>query len=157
MVLGPILDRPGEDNDYQDIYIRRVAASFARVTGGRLPLDPIAPGRSAWLGDFALLTHRGDKLASLNYANRFALNLWECDWQDFAGMPSALTAPRQDRGPRDDLMQRVARDNFVSDYGGRRISAKGRLFEIRGATVWRLLEEDGTSFGVGAFFRDGSA
>jgi hypothetical protein len=51
-------------------------------------------------------------------------------------------------------MQKVARDGFVSGYQGRRVSRTGRLFLIRNVTVWRLLEPDGGSFGVAAFFRD---
>jgi hypothetical protein len=51
-------------------------------------------------------------------------------------------------------MDKVARDNFVADYGGVRVSRTGRLFRIKNATVWRLLDETGGAFGVGAYFRD---
>lgn len=50
-------------------------------------------------------------------------------------------------------MQKVARDNFVRGYSGRRISRKGRLFVIDDVTIWRLLDDNGHAFGVGAFFR----
>ncbi|HWC64183.1 MAG TPA: MEKHLA domain-containing protein, partial [Rhizomicrobium sp.] len=98
MSLGPALSLPGENNDYHAGFIARVADSFHHVTGRSLVrdagLDPRALGRSAWFGDFALLTHRGDAGAVLNYGNRFALKLWEMDWNSFTATPSGDTAPR---------------------------------------------------------------
>lgn len=151
MLTGPILDCPTDANDWQDVYIRRVADSFARVTGA--PLLQRVSGRDAWQGDFALLTHRGDPAATLNYANRFALDLWECGWADFIGQPSEITAPPQDRAERAVAMQKVAKDNFVRGYRGQRISRKGRLFTIEDGVIWRLLDESGEAFGVGAWFK----
>jgi hypothetical protein len=139
-------------NGYQDAYIRRMADSFARVTGAALPLQA-QPARDAWFGDFALLSHRGDAAATLNYGNEFALRLWEYGWEDFTALPSEVTAPPDDRVSRAVAMQKVASDNFVRGYSGRRISATGRLFTITDGIIWRLLDADGTSFGVGAFFK----
>jgi hypothetical protein len=50
-------------------------------------------------------------------------------------------------------MAKVAQDNFVRGYRGRRISRKGRLFFIEDGIIWRLLDETGEAFGVGAWFR----
>jgi len=152
MRIGPILARPDEGNFYQDAYIKSVAASFLRVTGAPL-METGLSGQGAWQGDFALLTHRGDPDATLNYGNAFALRLWECDWQDFTGLPSAVTAPPEDRASRAAAMEKVAQDNFVRGYSGRRISRKGRLFFIEDGIIWRLLDETGEAFGVGAWFR----
>jgi len=156
MGIGPFLTPPGENNDWHSAFLARVAASFARVTGGNLGLDIHAPdlGRKIYSADFALLTHRGDGQATLNYGNGLALRLWECDWEGFTAMPSRATAPGDASTARDELMAKVARDNFVTGYSGKRISARGRLFLIRNVTVWRLLDEAGASFGVGAFFRE---
>ena len=88
----------------------------------------------------------------MNYGNAFALQLWEASWEEFTATPSAATAPPDNHGPRDAMMQKVAQDNFVRGYAGRRISRKGRLFVITDVTIWRLLDEK-QSFGVGAFFR----
>ena len=157
MPIGPQLELPGEDNDYQDAFVTCVVESFARVTGRDLVqetgLDSTQSGRGAWFGDFALLTHRGDERAMLNYGNVFALRLWECDWNSLVSSPSAATAPEGDHEARDHLLEKVAKDNFVSGYSGRRMSFKGRLFLIQDVTVWRLLDAAGTPFGVGAFFR----
>ena len=51
------------------------------------------------------------------------------------------------------MMDKVARDGFVSGYDGRRVSRTGKLFVIRDVTVWRLADSSGESFGVAAFFR----
>jgi MEKHLA domain len=152
MPLGPVLDCPASANDWQDAYIRRVAASFARVTGAPL-VEGALNGARAWFGDFALLTHRGDDKDTMNYGNAFALALWECGWDDFTGVPSEVTAPPEDRAERAIAMQKVVTDNFVRGYRGRRISRKGRLFTIEDGVIWRLMDETGEAFGVGAFFR----
>jgi hypothetical protein len=158
MGIGPVLAMPDAANGFQNDFIARAARSFAYVTGRDLfaeaGLDPAAPGEAAWAGNFALLTHRGDADAMLNYGNRFALDLWECDWEQFIRTPSRATAPADDVEERSAMMAKVARTGFVSGYEGRRISRSGRLFLIRNVTVWQLREPSGDSFGVAAFFRD---
>ena len=154
--MGPALPCPAGDNEYHTAFLARVVDSFTRVTGGSLGLDvhDKTLGRRIYSADFALLTHRGDAQATLNYGNALALKLWDCDWARFTALPSRATAPQEASLARDDLMARVARDNFVTDYSGKRISATGRLFLIRNVTVWRLLDEPANAFGVAATFRD---
>ena len=155
--VGPSLATPGEANNYHAAFVARLAASFAHVTGRNLiaeaGLDLGDLGLSAWLGDFALLSHRGGPDAVLNYGNAFALRLWDYDWDSFITVPSAATAPSAVTPARDLLMQKVHHDNFVSGYSGERISRTGRRFIIQDVTVWRLLEETGGCFGMAAFFR----
>ena len=157
MSIGPVLALPSQDNDYQSGFVARVAGAFAHVTGkslaGEAGLDPFALGKSAWLGDFALLTHRGDAQAVLNYGNQFALALWECDWNTFIATPSGATAPGQASAARDRLMEEVEKKNFVTGYSGERISRTGRRFVIEDVTVWRLVAGNDESFGMAAFFR----
>jgi hypothetical protein len=158
MGIGPVLAMPDAANGFQDDFVARVARSFAHVTRRDLfaeaGIDPAAPGISAWSGTFALLTHRGDADAMLNYGNPVALDLWECDWDQFIRPPSRATAPDDDVEERTAMMNKVARTGFVSGYQGRRISRSGKLFLIRDVTVWQLREPSGDSFGVAAFFRD---
>lgn len=152
--LGPILPPPGADNDWHDAFVRRVLAAFTRVTGRDLmaELGAAAPfGRFFHDGDFALLTHRGDEDATLNYGNARALALWECDWAAFTTMPSRHTAPRERRAARAGMMDQVVTKGFVTGYSGERISRTGRRFLIQDGIVWRLCEADGTPFGVAAF------
>ena len=65
--------------------------------------------------------------------------------------PSRETAPPEDRAARAALMDRVARDGFIRDYAGRRVSRTGKLFMIENATVWTLRDDTGAAFGTGAF------
>jgi len=151
---GCIMDAPSPANSYQTAFVARLVASFARAIGGDLmaeaALDPAQLGQSAWEGCFALLTH--DMSATLNYANRFTLDLWDMDWETMRRTPSRLTAPEKDRAERGHLMAAVARDGFVRNYTGRRVSRSGKLFLIQQATVWTMTDESGAEFGTGAFF-----
>jgi hypothetical protein len=157
-LVGPALAIPSLENEFQDAFMARVVDSFLRVTGMSLTaqtgIDSSSLGRGIYFGDFALLCHRGDDGAVLNYANAFAQHLWDADWDTLVSMPSVATAPPEAVASRAKLMDKVARDNFVADYGGVRVSRTGRLFRIKNATVWRLLDETGGAFGVGAYFRD---
>ena len=156
-MLGPVLQQPAAENDWQGDYVARLADAFARITGrdliAEMKLDPKRLGQSAWEGDFALLSHRGDEQATLNYGNRFALDLWECDWAGFVGMPTAATAPGDEAAERSAMMAAVAKHGFVSNYAGRRVSTKGRLFRIENAIIWRLIDPNGEAFGTAAAFR----
>jgi hypothetical protein len=146
---------PDLSNSYQTAFLAEVIAAFARVTGGDLVaeagLDPANLGRSVWDGDFALLTH--DTNAILTYGNRFALDLWEMDWETLVRTPSRLTAPEEDRAARAAIMAKVERDGFTRSYTGRRVSRMGKFFFIENATVFTLKNEKGAGFGTGAFFK----
>ena len=149
------MSAPSAANAWQGAHVARVVAAFARVTGGDLVaeagLDPAALGRSAWEGNFALLTH--DTNAILTYGNRFALDLWEMDWETLVRTPSRETAPEEDRAARAQIMAAVDRDGFTRSYTGRRVSRSGKFFRIENATVFTLRDEEGAGFGTGAFFK----
>ena len=151
MTLAP----PAPGNSYHSDFLAKVVAAFARVTGGDLiaeaGLDPGDLGRSAWDGQFALLTHDTD--AILTYGNRFALDLWEMDWETLVRTPSRETAPEEDRAARATIMAAVARDGFTRAYTGRRVSRSGKFFLIENAAVFTLRDEKGAGFGTGAFFK----
>lgn len=155
MQTGPILPPPSADNGYHDDFVRRLLAAFTRAAGHDLVAlsgaDPAALGRSVYFGNFALLSHRGDGDATLNYGNALALTLWECGWEAFTAMSSRDTAPVAGRAAREAMMAEVARTGFVSGYSGERVSRGGRRFMIVDATVWRLQDAAGVPFGIAAF------
>ena len=106
MMTGPLLTQPREENDFQEAFYRPGSGSCVRASPdkawSRRPLDPALLasqgwGRCAWNGQFALLTHRGDAEATLNYANAFALHLWAIDWEQMQVTPSRDTALEEDR------------------------------------------------------------
>ena len=154
---GPILSFPAPDNDWQGAHVAKLVETFARATGRDLVtemnLDPARLGQSAWEGNFALLSHRGDAGATMNYANRFGLELWETDWAGLIAMPSEATAPAEDVAERAVMMSQVSRAGFVSGYSGRRVSATGKFFMIENVTIWRLIDINGEAFGAAATFK----
>jgi hypothetical protein len=155
MPLDKILALPSAANNWHQDFIARVVDAFARATGGdfgsEAGIDRADLGRAVWDGNFALLTH--DTNAILTYGNRFALDLWEMDWETLVQTPSRLTAPEEDRAARAIIMAQVERDGFTRSYTGRRVSRSGQFFRIENATVFTLRDEEGAGFGTGAFFK----
>lgn len=155
MGTGPVLPPPGIENGWHDAFVRRLLAAFTRATGRDLALDLGAGqqplGRFFYDGDFALLSHRGDADAILNYGNARALALWNCDWARFTAMASRQTAPQAGRASREAMMAKVKAEGFVQGYQGERVSLNGRRFLICDTTIWRLQDGAGEDFGIAAF------
>jgi PAS domain-containing protein len=91
---------------------------------------------------------------TFNYANRAALTLFETTWTDLIGLPSSASAEPVHRDERRRLLDEVARQGFIANYSGIRISRQGRRFRILHATVFNLLDHHGTYVGQAATFSD---
>jgi hypothetical protein len=94
----------------------------------------------------------GDPGPRLIYANGAALGLWRRPWAEQVGLPSRLTAPPEQRAGRSQALQRVRHQHASSGYSGIRIDSQGRRFQIQGARLWTLWDEDGTPCGQAAAF-----
>lgn len=134
-------------------HVALLCANFQRCTGR--PLVDLSSGlhQAAALLDsasFAVVSHDTQADPVFNYANRRALELFEMDWVEFTRLPSRLSAEPLNREERARLLERVARDGYVGDYCGVRISNKGRRFLIRNATVWNLIDPAGAPYGQAA-------
>jgi hypothetical protein len=70
----------------------------------------------------------------------------------FLGLPSRFSAEAPLREERQALLDRVSRHGFIDDYAGVRIAADGRRFRIEAATVWNLVDPDGSVHGQAAAF-----
>lgn len=101
---------------------------------------------------FVLVSHGTQDDPILNYGNRTALTLWEMDIPTLTSTPSRLTAEPMHRNERAQLMTRAARDGFVDDYRGIRISSSGKRFLIERAIIWNLVDPDGQRVGQAATF-----
>lgn len=101
---------------------------------------------------FVVLSHGTEPDPILNYGNRIALELWETDLPTLHATPSRLTAEPVHRDERARLLERVARDGYIDDYSGIRVSATGRRFFIEQTIVWNLLDEAGRPAGQAATF-----
>lgn len=105
-----------------------------------------------YLAPLVVVSHGTEADPVLNYGNRAALQLWETDFTSLTQMPSRLTAEPMHRDERARLLERTARDGFVDDYRGIRISSRGRRFLIERAIVWNLESSDGVRHGQAATF-----
>jgi len=101
---------------------------------------------------FVVASHGTQEDPILNYGNQAAVNLWEMDVDELLETPSRMTAEPLHRDERARLLDRTARNGFVDDYQGIRISSSGRRFRIERAIVWNLLDKDGNHTGQAATF-----
>jgi len=136
-------------------HTRLLLDSFARHLGRELiPREGSAEAQALRLfrAPFAVVSHDTASDPVLTYGNRRALALWEMDVATLLATPSRLTAEPVHREERRRLLERTARDGYVDDYAGIRISSTGRRFRIEQAIVWNLLDPSGLAVGQAATF-----
>ena len=100
------------------------------------------------------MSHNTETDPLLNYANQAGLTLFELTWDELIVTPSRLTAEAAQRDERARLLTAVTAQGFIDDYRGVRISKSGRRFAIDRATVWTVLDEQGSPYGQAASFSD---
>jgi hypothetical protein len=138
-------------------HVSLLRASYLHWVGSHLIAhsldDKMAVDALDW-ASFAVVSHNTASDPVFNYANRTALQLFEMSWTQFTALPSRLSAEPMLQEERERLLQRVAERGFIEDYSGVRISASGRRFIIRNATVWNLQDEQGRPYGQAALLRE---
>jgi hypothetical protein len=132
--------------------IALVATSFERLLG-----RPLADGHgdivaSLWHAPAAIVAHGSEPDPVFFFGNRRALEAFESNVAAFIRMPSRLSAEPPLRDERQALLVRVAREGFIDDYAGMRVTATGRRFRIEGAIVWNIVDEAGERHGQAATF-----
>lgn len=145
-----ICNRPGWIEQTQ-----RILNSYRRLLGRELIERTASPAEDAlalFNAPFVVVSHGTQADPILNYANRTALHLWEMDVETITQTPSRMTAEPMHRDERARLLARTARDGFVDDYQGVRISSTGRRFRIEQAIVWNLDDSEGNAAGQAATF-----
>ena len=132
--------------------IALIASSFERLLGRPLvdPGDDIVA--ALWHAPHAIVAHGTQDDPIFFFASRYALDAFESDVDAFTAMPSRLSAEAPLREERQALLDRVARDGYIDDYSGVRITAKGRRFQIERAVVWNLIDAQGRRHGQAATF-----
>lgn len=148
---------PDADDEFHAGHAQLLLDSYRRWTGR----DLVDPGLSAaeracalYEAPFVVASHGTGEDPVFNYANRAALALFETDWSGFTAMPSRLSAGPMEQQERARMLERVRRDGFMDDYGGVRVTAAGRRFRLRGATLWNVVDASGGSHGQAVMFRD---
>jgi len=135
---------------------RVLLESFRRRVGRELlprSGDAVDEARRLFEAPFVVVAHGTEADPILNYGNAAALRLWETHVAALTQMPSRLTAEAPERDERARLLERTARDGYVDDYRGVRISTTGRRFLIEQAIVWNL-DDDGRPAGQAATFAE---
>lgn len=129
-----------------------LADSYRRATGMDLvePAGDIA--LALWTAPRVIVAHGTEPDPVFFFGNRAALERFEATVGQFTAMPSRLSAEPPARGDRQALLERVARDGYVGDYAGIRVSLRGRRFLVRGAIVWNVADESGRLQGQAATF-----
>jgi hypothetical protein len=148
MSIPPSCGHPDHQNHVQ-ILLR----SFQHWTGAELIPPGASPEKIAQLlyrAPFAVVSHGTEEEPIFNYANAVALKLFELPWEEFTHLPSKQSAEPLNREQRKEVLQRVTRDGYITDYRGVRISANGKRFAIEDAVIWNLLDENGNPYGQAA-------
>jgi hypothetical protein len=145
-------DLPDFLRDRRGFRIALIAESFERLTGKPLIVGTPDIIRGLWLSPSVIVAHGTEPDPIFFFGNKAALVLFEMPASAFLSLPSRLSAEAAEREERARFMDRVARNGFVDDYSGIRISAKGRRFRIQDATVWNLVDAAGDIHGQAATF-----
>jgi hypothetical protein len=146
---------PTSRNDYQVSHAALLAETHRRLTGRDLlpaHANPAAFARALYEAPFVLLAHDTAPDPVFFYANLTAQRLFEMSWAEMTALPSRHSAEPDAQSLRQDLLNRVARDGYIDDYAGVRVSKSGRRFQISGATVWTLSDDHGRAIGQAATF-----
>ena len=149
-------DTPWRDHNWI-AHTQILLDSFRHYVGRELIArsgQPDDDARAVFEAPFVVVSHGTQDDPILNYGNQTALTLWEMDIPSLTSMPSRLTAEPMHRDERAQLMTRAARDGFVDDYRGIRITSSGKRFLIEKAIIWNLINGDGQRVGQAATFSD---
>lgn len=136
-------------------HARTLLDSYRRLLGAELIErceDPLEQARRLFEAPRVVVSHGTENDPVLNYGNRTALALWETDFASLTKLPSRMTAEPMEREERARLLERTAREGYVDDYRGVRISTTGRRFRIDRAVVWNLTDAEGRKVGQAATF-----
>jgi hypothetical protein len=131
-----------------------LAGSYARLLN-----RPLGTVSASWLyrqAPFVVLAHNTSSDPRFIYANTAAQACFGYDWDEFTTLSSRLSAEPMLREERQAVLEKVARDGFITGYSGIRIAKSGRRFRISGTVIWQLIDQDGVLRGQAAMFGDWS-
>jgi len=151
-----IHDRSEPDiaNEFQAASATLILASHRLLTGQALLSLPGEndAGRALYDACFVVLAHDIAPDPVFFYANRKAQQLFEMSWDEMVSLPSRHSAESPARSDRQRLLDQVARQGYIDDYSGIRVSKTGKRFLIERATVWNLMDAAGQVLGQAAAF-----
>jgi len=147
--------QPCTSNNFHADHIKTLRGSYKKWTGRNMVSDGMTDSEAAeylYNAPFALLSHNAEDSPIFTYANKTALLLFDLNWEQMTSMPSKHSAEFADQAEREALLNKVRHYGYTDDYRGIRISATGKRFVISKATVWNLVDDQGSFLGQAACF-----
>jgi len=139
-----------------DARLRLIAESYQRLTGKpllpELPQDEGALRAAMWDAPFAIVAHGTEADPIFFYGNQYALQHFEMGFEEFARLPSRLSAEPMLQEAREQALAKVAQQGYIDGYSGMRVAKSGRRFMITDCTIWNLLDAQGGYHGQAAIF-----
>lgn len=148
-------EEPNAANGFLAEHAALMLTSHRRLTGRDLLPPATSPEETAqqlYTAPFVVLSHDRADDPRFTYANLAAQRLFAMPWDEIVGLPSRYSAEAPAREERQRLLDTVAHQGYIDDYGGVRVARDGSRFMIRGATVWNLLDASGEVLGQAATF-----
>ena len=128
-----------------------LASSYHAALGRPLIFGVSEPSVDEILrANFALLSHGTEADPLFNFGNDLALTLFERSFEDFVRLPSRKSSGQTRDEDRIRLLDEVARNGYIENYSGVRVSASGPKSEISNAVVWTAGDEHGVYRGQAA-------
>ena len=109
-------------------------------------------GKACYSMNQPIMAHDNTPDPCLIYANSLALDIWVLCWEEMIGMPSKLTAPKEEQAQRQHALHQATKKHAIQNYQGIRINSKGERFIIRNASIWTIWDEKNKIYGQAATF-----
>jgi len=141
--------------EYSSVLARSFSHLLKRDLIKEIDLTTVSPevlARKLYYAPFVLVSHGTQADPVFRYANLAAQKLFGYSWDEFISTPSRLSAEPMEREERQKLLDRAARDGYVDDYHGVRVTKDGKRFEIRDTILWNVTDEAGKLHGQAAMF-----
>lgn len=120
-----------------------LAESYQKLLGRELVVFQDTPeqlSQALFQASFVVVSHGIEPDPILNYGNQTALKLWSMSWSEFTQTPSRLTAEPVNRATRASMLEQAAKQGYIDNYQGIRISSSGKRFSIERAVIWNLTD-----------------
>lgn len=154
LAAAPWLDRGAQKLARQLVQSHRLAFGRELLVATAASMADIQLAQELFTAPMVVLAHDGHLDPCLIYGNREALKLWRRSWAALVGLPSRLTAETGNRAARQAALDRARALGGIEGYAGVRIDSRGRRFQIRGARLWTLRDDNGLPCGQAATFSD---
>ncbi|MDP7561928.1 MAG: MEKHLA domain-containing protein [Methylococcales bacterium] len=151
------MEEPSRENGFNVSQVRLINNSYAQFLGQPLVVGfqgERALAEALFTAPFVVIAHDVASDPVFNYGNQMALTLFEVTWAELVHLPSRCSAESVVQEERLDLLERVKKYGFITDYHGIRISKTGRRFHIDKAIVWNIFDDRGVYHGQAACFKE---